>query len=106
MRVPLLALLPFALGTLASLANAHDVDARGIRARSFHDDSALELRDIIASLSTRDLIDALGERLERRRFASLWCNNCQIYIYSSAKFDTHKHAFPGHVVADRAAFGF
>ncbi|KAF6759574.1 hypothetical protein DFP72DRAFT_844270 [Ephemerocybe angulata] len=39
MRVPLLALLPISLGTLASLANARftdDVDAREIHARSFH----------------------------------------------------------------------
>ncbi|KAF6746479.1 hypothetical protein DFP72DRAFT_634956 [Ephemerocybe angulata] len=70
MRIPLLALLPVALGTLASLANAHftdDVDAREIHARrSFQDDLALERRDIIASLSTRDLIDTLSERLEQR----------------------------------------
>ncbi|KAF6743858.1 hypothetical protein DFP72DRAFT_1097993 [Ephemerocybe angulata] len=98
MRVPLLALLPFALGTLASLANAHDVDAREIRARSFHDDSALELRDSIASLSTRDLIDALSERLERRW--SVFCNNCKLYLRSPDNVKTHKNTFPGHVIAE------
>ncbi|KAF6751959.1 hypothetical protein DFP72DRAFT_850149 [Ephemerocybe angulata] len=98
MRVPLLALLPVALGTLASLANAHDVDAREIRARSFHDDSALELRDTIASLSTRDLIDALSERLERRW--SVFCNNCKLYLRSPDNVKTHKNTFPGHVIAE------
>ncbi|KAF5335793.1 hypothetical protein D9611_009582 [Ephemerocybe angulata] len=85
MRVPLLALLPVALGTLASLANAHftdDVDAREIHARrSFQDDSALERRDIIASLSTRDLIDTLSERLEQRDIKYGWyCGNCKRWL--------------------------
>ncbi|KAF6752495.1 hypothetical protein DFP72DRAFT_1070439 [Ephemerocybe angulata] len=96
MRVPLLALLPFGLGTLASLANAQfndDVDAREIRARRVHDDSALELRDVIASLSTRELIDALSERLERR--SQWYCSKCQITL-SIAENIEHKFR-SGHV---------
>ncbi|KAF6746965.1 hypothetical protein DFP72DRAFT_1175238 [Ephemerocybe angulata] len=95
MRVPLLALLPFALGTLASLANA-DVDAREIHARSFHDDSALELRDVMASLSTRDLIDELSERLERRSRSfdngMSYCGKCE----RSYPDGSHKHTQRWH----------
>ncbi|KAF6745098.1 hypothetical protein DFP72DRAFT_856806 [Ephemerocybe angulata] len=88
MRVPLLAFLPFALGTLASLANAHftdDIEAREIHddaltfaRRSFHDHSALEQRDIIASLSTRDRIDGLNRR------TSWHCGTCDTFLYTTA----------------------
>ncbi|KAF6745099.1 hypothetical protein DFP72DRAFT_856807 [Ephemerocybe angulata] len=89
MRVPLLALLSFALGTLASLVNAHftdDIDERQIHddaltfnaRRSFHDNSALERRDIIASLSTRDMIDGLNRR------TSWYCGACTKFLYNDA----------------------
>ncbi|KAF6742691.1 hypothetical protein DFP72DRAFT_1081652 [Ephemerocybe angulata] len=99
MRVPLLALLPIALGTFASLANARftdDVDAREIHARSFHDDLALDQRDILATISTRELIDALSEQLERRERDLWWCSKCKAYFYSVNQRDAHKRRVPDH----------
>ncbi|KAF6745915.1 hypothetical protein DFP72DRAFT_1153409 [Ephemerocybe angulata] len=90
MRIPLLAL---ALCTFASLAHAHftdDVRTREIHARSFHDDLALHQRDILASLSTRELIEALSEQLERR--ASVWlCHTCNTHWDSAQSGKLLKH---------------
>ncbi|KAF6752528.1 hypothetical protein DFP72DRAFT_1070463 [Ephemerocybe angulata] len=104
MRVPLLAFLPFALGTLASLANAHftdDIEEREIHddaltfnaRRSFHDDdSPLERRDIIASLSTRDIIDGLNRR------TSWYCGACQKFLYNDADATKHVNKFTSHIL--------
>ncbi|KAF6746371.1 hypothetical protein DFP72DRAFT_855427 [Ephemerocybe angulata] len=100
MRVPLLALLPIALCTFASLANAHftdNVGTREIHARSFHHSLALHQRDILASLSTRELIDALSEQLERRGAVGLWlCHKCNTHWDASQPGKLLQHPTPRH----------
>ncbi|KAF6765295.1 hypothetical protein DFP72DRAFT_1057898 [Ephemerocybe angulata] len=100
MRVPLLALLPIALCTFASLANAHftdDVGTREIHARSFHDGLALHQRDLLASLSTRELIDALSEQLERRARGTVWlCPQCNTHWDARRQGELLRHK--GHKI--------
>ncbi|KAF6749033.1 hypothetical protein DFP72DRAFT_852886 [Ephemerocybe angulata] len=94
MRVPLLALLPIALCTFASLANAHftdNVGTREIHARSFHDGLALHQRDILASLSTRELIDALSEQLERREGGIVFCKTCNKHWDANREAEGFRH---------------
>ncbi|KAF5311370.1 hypothetical protein D9611_012574 [Ephemerocybe angulata] len=94
MRVPLLALLPIALGTFASLASARftdNVGTREIHARSFHDGLALHQRDILASLSTRELIDALSEQLERRAGGIVLCQTCNTHWDANREGEGLRH---------------
>ncbi|KAF6750237.1 hypothetical protein DFP72DRAFT_1139886 [Ephemerocybe angulata] len=69
MRVSILSLLPFALA-LASFANAHVDDDHSLSAREYLDAlsmiSSLERRELLEDLTTRELIDALSDRLDRR----------------------------------------
>ncbi|KAF5320594.1 hypothetical protein D9611_013719 [Ephemerocybe angulata] len=97
MRVPLLALLPIALCTFASLANAHftdNVGTREIHARSLHDGLALHQRDTLASLSTRELIDALSEQLEQRAGGVWLCHRCNTHWDAMRQGELLRH--PGH----------
>ncbi|KAF5340077.1 hypothetical protein D9611_012346 [Ephemerocybe angulata] len=73
MRFPLLPILTIV--PLLNLAQASKFDSplgareyiAGLTTREFHDAADLQLRaDILADLSTRDLINELSDRLERR----------------------------------------
>ncbi|KAF5323963.1 hypothetical protein D9611_008425 [Ephemerocybe angulata] len=82
MRVgPILSLIPLVL-SLRSLANAHSVGDHTFEGRDFVDElsvrepgfTSLNARDILSGISTRELIDELSDRLERRAFKY----NCKV----------------------------
>ncbi|KAF6745817.1 ectomycorrhizas-regulated small secreted protein [Ephemerocybe angulata] len=96
MRVSILSLLPFALA-LASFANARVDYDHSLSARDYLDElsvTSLERRELLEGLTTREIIEELSERLDRRqKFKCLYSNHC------SKEFDTAKAMvdhFPYH----------
>ncbi|KAF6750179.1 hypothetical protein DFP72DRAFT_1048460 [Ephemerocybe angulata] len=69
MRFSILSLLPIALA-LASFTNAHVDRDHSLSAREYLDElsvvASLERRELLEDLTTRELIDELSDRLERR----------------------------------------
>ncbi|KAF6750572.1 hypothetical protein DFP72DRAFT_1048322 [Ephemerocybe angulata] len=80
----ILSLFPLVL-SLRLLANAHSVGDHTLESRDFVDElsvrepefTSLDARDTFSDISTRELIDELSDRLERRVFR--WhCKRCQM----------------------------
>ncbi|KAF6744191.1 hypothetical protein DFP72DRAFT_85772 [Ephemerocybe angulata] len=83
MRFSLFTLTALTVGLLASFSNArsdNELEARDI-------EYFLEQREMLDALSTRELIEELSVRLDRRY--SHTCGKCGKYFKSSAMYDNH-----------------
>ncbi|KAF6742256.1 hypothetical protein DFP72DRAFT_69483 [Ephemerocybe angulata] len=104
MRVSILSLLPFALA-LASFANAHVDYDHSLSARDYLDElsvASLERRELLGDLTTRELIEELSERLDRRGGQTFTCpytdTGCTKVFTTLQAFEKHLkyHFEAGH----------
>ncbi|KAF6755580.1 hypothetical protein DFP72DRAFT_896074, partial [Ephemerocybe angulata] len=89
MRLSLIALIP--LTAFFSAVHAHTHEAREhideLATRAFKN-SLLTTRQDLADLSTRDLLNALEDRLQRRRGDRYFCINCSDFFLQPKKSST------------------
>ncbi|KAF5340012.1 hypothetical protein D9611_012337 [Ephemerocybe angulata] len=93
------ALIGFANAKYEAELDARDVDF--LATREF--DAALERREILADLSTRDLVDALSDRLSSR--SDYICKYCDAVFTDKEKWKAHesrKHLSPASQAGRRA----
>ncbi|KAF6746447.1 hypothetical protein DFP72DRAFT_1152303 [Ephemerocybe angulata] len=110
MRPRIIALFPIAL-SLASFASAHHdqtnearEDVGTLGSRGLGEEFALERREVLQDIATRDLLDELEGRLARRRGPKQWwyCTSrsynsqtrrhgCDFRAESMGKLDVHKY---------------
>ncbi|KAF6745822.1 hypothetical protein DFP72DRAFT_1153484 [Ephemerocybe angulata] len=89
MRLSLIALIP--LTAFLSVVHAHTHEAREhideLATRAFKT-SLLTTRQDLADLSTRDLLNELEDRLQRRA-DRYYCKTCFKYFYKKEKAEAH-----------------
>ncbi|KAF6754999.1 hypothetical protein DFP72DRAFT_898206 [Ephemerocybe angulata] len=104
MRVSILSILSLTLA-LANFVSGHSDDAH--RAREYVDDLSVRetSTDVLADISTRDLISELSEHLERRKWGTphklMNCPHCTRQFVVGNNLDEHimgEHSLPNHAI--------
>ncbi|KAF5331258.1 hypothetical protein D9611_013123 [Ephemerocybe angulata] len=102
MRVSILSIVSLTLA-LANFVSGHSDDAH--RAREYVDDISVRetSTDVLADISTRDLISELSERLERRGgtpHVLMKCPHCPRQFVVRTNYNEHilEHALPNHAI--------